>query len=994
MKGNIQFIFCLLMFISTIQAQEWLDIRESGQAQKAISSFQNAEIPWRNEKGRGIKPFERWVNHFELKLDENGNLPEAGRNMQEFQTYLRSNPPSKNRSMKLTWVNRGPFVNPGGLFNGIGRVNAFAQDPKTRTTIYAGAAGGGLWKSIDDGKTWKPLTDNLGSLGVSEIAINPVNTNIIYLATGDGDGGDNNSVGVLKSLDGGETWNKTGLDWSQSQTRLIRGMRLDPNNPNTLVVASTAGIFRSLDEGATFTIEASGNYYDLVVGKDTDSTATFYAATATSVTKSTDAGDRWATSYSISGSRRIALAISTNNPSVVYALSANSTNSGLKGIYKTSDSGTNWELTTATPNILGRTADGSDVGGQGWYDLCLAVHPNNPDIVNVGGIYTWKSIDGGKTWARKTTYVHVDKHSLDYTIDNELWEGNDGGLVKSLDAGESFTDKSYGLVISQMYKVGVSQTDRKLISGFQDNGTKVQTASGGWTNGRGGDGMQCHIDPTNSAILYGSFQYGSLFRSVNNGNSWTSIRNNLPVVGDGAWITPHMADLQNPSKIYAGFKGVWTSDDRGNSWYAISDSFSNANLTILEVSSSDPNVLIAGTSSVLRKTTDGGATWLAIKNPGTGMTSILISPFNPDIMYATRSGYTTNGKVYRSIDGGNTWTNISGSTLPNLPAQHIQFYNNGKNGLFLAMDIGVYFTDDSMNGTWELVSEGLPNVEVRDIDIVRKEGKIVIATYGRGIWEASIEPTKPLCTNAGIPKLVSTNEKEYYAELEWPSASGSFNGYQWTISDKKDNPIDPIFQKEKTVKINSLLPDVNYFFHVRAVCDAMETSAYQTVGPFKLGTNCAPTTITLVASSLQASTTEGTYQWIDCGQNTAVAIAGATTRTFLPSKNGNYAVVTNDGICSDTSDCFMYSLTAIDEEALKNGVSFYPNPTKDKVIITANLGNITSYSVSAINGKELVKNTHNSAELTVDLDKFPAGLYLVKVNMNNNKTQTIKITKE
>jgi photosystem II stability/assembly factor-like uncharacterized protein len=983
MKKLLTTILTCISFASFCQ-QSWIEERESGSNIKAIENFRKAKSQDQNLKN---KPFERWIYKWEDKLDNLGNIPAAGYAKQEFDSYKRSNK-INSRTPKLSWVNRGPIAPLGG----IGRINTMAMDPSNKNIIYAGAAGGGLWKSINDGTTWTPLTDNQASLGVSGICIDPRDSKNIIIATGDADGADNYSVGILKSKDGGATWNTTSLNWSQSSTRLIRGLKVNPLNPDQIFAATTIGIYSSLDNGETWKlVSQSGNFYDLEIAADpTNNTFTCYASTSGSIFKSTD-GAIWNSVYSLSSSQRIALATSLKNPNYVYAIASNNSNSALKGVYRSTDFGSNWEVTATTPNILGRSTTGNDQEGQSWYDLTIAAHPTNPEIVVIGGINNWKSIDGGKRWTVKATNIHVDKHWLEFTSDADLWEGNDGGLYKSTNVGESYVDKSIGLVISQMYKVGVSQTDRKLISGFQDNGTKVQLANGNWQNGRGGDGMQCYIDPTNSNNMYGSFQYGSLYKTSNGGQNWSSIRGSIPWPSDGAWVTPHSLDPQDPNIIYVGYKGVWKSENKGGSWTAISDSFANVNLGILEVAQSNTNVIFAATSSTIRKTEDGGGTWRIMPNPGNSLTSITIDNKSDKIIYATRGGYSGNSKVFKSTNGGQSWTNISGSSLPNLPANHLVTYNNGRNGLFLAMDIGVYYKDDSIT-TWQLVSDGLPNVEVKDIDIVEKEGKLVIATFGRGIWEAKIDPILPYC-EVQIPKLKAFNTANSSLTFSWEAATGSFGSYEWSLSSSPTDRALIVKETADSVELTGLADDENYYFHLRAACSSSQKTAFKVIGPFTLKQLCPQANFKVENGQLVNISGNGNLQWMKCENGQNIEIPGATSTTYRIPESGFYTLSYTNNFCTSKADCQLVTLTNTQDILAENKITYYPNPSTNFVNIESGLSKIKSYELSSLLGAVIKKETTDQNVITIDINSIKAGSYLVKIQLENQKELTVPIIK-
>lgn len=994
-------LFFSVCLISTLSSQKYIQTKEET-INKATIEKMKAEFDdyWDNKvvgKGQGYKQTLRWLNDWEMRLDENGELPAAGRNVLAVEEFKRSNPTSLRNVNAFKWTNLGPSASSGG-YSGLGRINSIGVHPTDEKTLYVGSAGGGLWKTTVGGKSWVPLTDNLGALGVSSIVVEPTNPDIVYIATGDGDGKNNYSVGVLKSFDAGKTWNKTGLDWSTSSVRVIRKMIRHPQDPNVLMVAASNGIWRTLDAGATWTLEISGNYFDLesaIVNEE----VVFYASHATRVFKSTDLGDNWKTLYEITGCNRLAIATTPANGNLIYILASSSSNSGLQGIFKSSDAGETFTKLPGVPNVLSGDASGPAGGGQGSYDLAIAISPIDSNAVHTGGVNHWKSSDGGATWKIKTHWsspnpftVHADKHALEFR-GAVLYEGNDGGVYESRNGGDTWTDLSNNLVISQMYRVGISQSDLALITGLQDNGTKARVLTGGWLDELGGDGMDCHINPINPKEMYGAIQNGELRRTLNGGSNWTDIQNNVPGAPAGAWITPHILDPLDPSIIYAGFGSVFKSLDKGNTWVAISPAFSSSLITLLAVAPSDPKFIYAGTSSSINRTTDGGVTWSKISMVGSDISWIKVHPANPNIIYVSRSNYSGNAKIYQSNDGGTVWTNISGN-LPNIPANCIEFYQNGKNGLFLGMDVGIYYRDDE-NTSWTLVSEGMPNVQIRDIEIQKELGKINVATYGRGMWIGDVAKSIPLCT---APKNgIFQNFDGSSAKVSWSGSTGPVLGYEWEVSDISVAPKTGFPYTDNFIEsINGLEENKTFYLHVRAQCSLTEYTEWFTTSTKLDSKKCGKTTISASTNTLTSSEAGAKYSWYSCSDN--APIAGANQQSFKTPADGRYGLIINHNGCLDTIACIPVSTTGVELDVYNLGLIMSPNPTQNIAMISPSKSTKElsgKWSISVINtlGVEIQKFKVDAGNVEINLNNAPAGSYFIRVFEKEKINKTFKLEK-
>ncbi|QXP60776.1 T9SS type A sorting domain-containing protein [Olleya sp. HaHaR_3_96] len=727
----------------------------------AFNTYWESKDP--DVKGSGYKPFKRWETYWSNFVKEDGTLPNA---LELWNTYLqvkgdKNNQRSSNAVMvdESNWVPVGPFshTNTGSWSPGQGRVNIVIPDPITPTTIYAGAPAGGLWKSTDGGLTWVTTTDDLPQIGVSGIAVDNDNTDVIYIATGDDDAGDTNSVGVMKSVDGGLTWNTTGLNVNNSPFSM-NDIYINPNDSNMLWVATNNGVYRSIDAGMTWSNQnttgtsngTSGlNIRDLKI-KPSDPNI-LYAVSSNAFYISTNAGESFSLSGSglpVGGISRYVIDVTPANPNVVYALASDGS-SNFGGVFKSVNSG-------VTFTQVASVADNGDIfeSTQSWYDLAFAVSDTDENEIYTGVLNIWKGVVNGtqtsftklNDWSApfQSAYSHADIHFLRF-FSGDLYAGTDGGFYKSTNGGTSFTDLTAGMQISQFYRVAVSkQTSDKMVGGLQDNGGHAFN-NGQWQNYYGADGMDTAIDPANSDNFYGFIQNGgSLYTSTSAG---ASIAGNIssPIGEDGNWITP--LAMNSNSELYSGYSALYKLQN--NSWVAVSPSFGE-NIDVLEIDDLDPNIIYVATNSVLRKSINAGLDFSTVQSFNSNITSIEVSNTDSDIIYVSTSG--TNGQVLKSIDGGANFINISNG-LPNVTKNSIKHQAlHPKNPLFLGTSLGVYrYDDDTL--TWEVFNIGLPNVAVTDVEINVIDDKITAATYGRGIWQSEI-PTELSPTDV---RLVAVN---------------------------------------------------------------------------------------------------------------------------------------------------------------------------------------------------------------------------------------------
>lgn len=703
---------------------------------------------------------DRWLWYWERHTDENGYMVSPVQNY--FEALNEGRARQKTTADQSDWKFMGPTTTPGG-YNGLGRINNIEFHPTDPNTYWVATAGGGAWVTTNDGQTWTAMTQQLAVLGTSDIDINPQNPNTIYLCPGDRDGTDTYSIGVLKSTDGGQTWDTTGLVWTRDQFRLTNCLVINPQDTNSLTLAASNGIYKSFDGGQTWT-NVQGGHFKQVIYKPGDSSI-LYAPRYNNnreIYRSTDGGMNWSTVTNFNNARRIELAVTPQDPSIVKAVVCNSQN-GLMGIYHSSNSGASFTQlyspsgSNCNGNLITGNLSGNGCGRQGWYDLTIVINPADSTEVYVGGVNTWGSNDGGKNWSIVNQWysglsgiatVHADKHMHKYhpLVPNRLFECNDGGIYKS-DAPQStlWTDVSDGLGITQFYRNAVTNASNYALGGSQDNGS-FGWDSNIWYNLTGGDGMNCEADPIDSNVFYTAIQYGELRRTVNGGFSFQDISNNIPGNPSGAWITPYKVSPINNQHLVAGYRHVYYSSDRGSNWYSIQGSeitgglaervamsIAGATPTVYALFSDSNEVVFYADSFVAGQTKNFDTIEIPVLYQG-NLSDILPHPTDSGRFWLSYAGY--NSPQFVEYDKG-TWKQIN-TGLPNVPINCIEF-DSSRNVLYVGTDIAVYYNDTSTQGNWASFRKNMPNIEISDLGINYTTQEIWASTYGRGMWNSVLQ---------------------------------------------------------------------------------------------------------------------------------------------------------------------------------------------------------------------------------------------------------------
>ena len=770
-KNNLLFALGVLLFSISLQAQyksnaplasylqnekaERVD-PETGQPLYTLSQISKAAEKYfathdPNRKGSGYKPFKRWENYWQYFTDKDGYILPAEMLYQAYKDKI-TQPNTINDT--ADWSNIGP-VNAGLIryTPGTGRINQMAIDPNNNQVWYAGAPSGGLWKSFDAGQSWDPIFDEYPQIGVSGIAIDETNSDIIYIATGDDDALDSYSIGVMKSTDAGLTWQETGLTASNmGRNNALNEIVIHPTDNNIIYVAGSNGFYKSTDAGENFDRSPFGG---ISVKDVTDfrlnpgNPDIIYAVTNDGFYISTDGGDNFVASTSTvlpDDFGRAVIGVSPSSPNSVYVLYADTGSNDyvFQGLYRSNDDGATFTKTAQSADIL--------ESSQAWFDLAIAVDPEDINTIYVGCLNIWKSTNGGNIFGRlnqwsvnNEAFSHADIHTLKF-FNNILYAGTDGGLYSSADGGNTFTDYSNnGIMTSQFYRMGMARDDAgKMVGGTQDNAGFVYN-NNQWNTWTGGDGMDYEIDPTNSNIAYGFTQFGSTL--------WITSQNgqNLGYADapeQGNWITP--LTINSNGEVFSGFQAVYKLNSGG--WTKLSDNLTGSSIDDLEASPNNPNILYAAEADRLFISEDGGENFRGITQFDNPISDIAVNSNDNRVVYVTTSNRVgsaeyqqpANPKVMKVIvpeTGNAEKIDITGD-LPDNQAFFAIVHQprDLKNSIYLGTSLGVYRTDDELivEGLWEDYSNNLPNTAVSDLEISVKDATIAASTYGRGIFTSPI----------------------------------------------------------------------------------------------------------------------------------------------------------------------------------------------------------------------------------------------------------------
>lgn len=792
--------FILLMSGAGLMGQLIMPQGRSDQGPYTFKDAMKAYDEWAsvpaNLEQKGWKAYGRFMEFNRSRLNPDGNPADAS----VFLTEVAKVQAEKQIMAKMKtgngWSPVGPDKRPPSTetysSHGVGRINCIAFHPTDPLIYWVGVAQGGVWKTTDGGETYTPLTDDLPILRISDIAVNPKNPDNIFISVCDyayigaalnTDSRKRHShygLGVYRTDDGGITWSPTGLTRNQADldASLIRRIFFHPTQAGTLIAAGTTGIFKSTDDGATWHSVSNSAIWD--IEQDFNNGLVIYATAGNvrsfgggspKLLKTTDFGETWViknTGWPADPNfGRTEIGLTPQNSDYIYVLTAD-INGGFYGLYRSTDGGETWTARNT------QEANGVNIldNYQGWYDLAILVDPKNKERLYVGGLNMNASSDGGLSWTAVSDWVfsaanftlHADQHQYKYNpVDKKYYACHDGGVARTDTIipgtrpdgnwATTWQERSNGMIITSFYRIGLCEMfPGYVVGGAQDN-SSFYNRNGDWINFIGGDGMDCMINPDNPDIVYGSSQYGSLVRSDDGGDSFRWIG---PDVGGekGEWTTPMIQDMNNPNIIFTGYGNVYKSIDKGDHYTKISNFpvisgvDRPAEISALVMYPGNNNTLYAASrirydfpaKTKLWATQDGGTRWTNIIDgipDSLYITSLAVNGSDSLDLWVTFGGFLPGEKVYRTLDGGATWINMS-LDLPNIPVNTVVHQEGyGNDVVYIGTDAGVYYYTEE-TGAWTLYSNLLPNVVISELEIHASTRKLYAATFGRGIWMANL----------------------------------------------------------------------------------------------------------------------------------------------------------------------------------------------------------------------------------------------------------------
>lgn len=632
--------------------------------------------------------------------------------------------------------------NPSVQTTGMGRVSQLVYHPKDSNIMFAITASGGVFKSANEGATWRPISDDMPQTACASLAINPLNPKVMILGTGDANynGG---GLGVWRTDNGGLTWyqSTTGLG-----NQLVSYIRYTPNDTNTLIAACFNGIYKSTDGGKNWAKKTTVNtsYRDLYYRPQSNSI--LYAATNTFFYRSYDNGNTW-TQSNINPSitcAGIKIGVCPSDTNKLYCVVWKSGGtSPFGGVYKSTNNGISFTFQADTPNILGYSSNGSSMDGQGAYNLAIAVDPVNSNTLYLAGICIWKSTNEGVNFTMKSPWaygVHADKHGYLFSPfnANKLFVYHDGGLDRTTDGGNKWTTLEDGLSASEFYKMGNSLLyNDYIIGGLQDNGMDVAIDKKFFTV-RGGDwGGDFAFDAFDSSMLY---ENGGIKRNIVS-NATAGIN------GQGGIYAVHPKDSNVLFEITTNLyrtNNLRANPASGVTWSQITSISGNTTPKALAYSKNAKGTFyMAYNTQNLYRSIDVNSvapTFTTVAFPfrsGEQIKQIETCDYDSNIVIVV----TNQSRILRSNDKGNNWSSLN----KNLPAVTvIKFLLDQKStdsSMYAATAFGVYYRNKFYKN-WINFSNGMPTVaQISDMEIMSDgtdKGRLHIATYGRGIWQSDL----------------------------------------------------------------------------------------------------------------------------------------------------------------------------------------------------------------------------------------------------------------
>lgn len=683
-------------------------------------------------------------------------------------------------SNAVDWTEFGPAPIDSDSDLYTGRISAVAPSSTDANRLYVAGASGGVWRTTDGGANWTPLTDQLPTCAIGALATPQDNDQIIYAGSGEANYANHSlyGLGLFKSTDSGDTWSVLAANVfagrtfsriivSHADSNVVFAAIGSPGGFSPIANAGKGhplesgplGIFRSTDAGASWTHLTNGipAVAATDLAQDPADADTLYAAighifgnAGNGVYKSVDGGDSW---VKLAGGLpanpgRISVAVAPSMPQRLYALvtlPSDATGGGAStdNVYRSDNGGATW-----TP-----THPGNFQATYGWFLSTVVVHPSDPDLFLVGGLSLLRSSNGGSIYD-DVTPPHVDIHALAYDAAGRLICGDDGGVHRSQDNGNSWIDLNTGLGIVQFYPgLSLHPTNPDFVlGGTQDNGTNLRVSALDWVHRLGGDGGYTALHPANPSSMFAEFQgTGNLYRSLNGGASFSLARTGIVLSDRNCFVPPVTYSPSSSTTLLYGTHRVYRSTNNGTNWSPISGDLtggSPAAIRGLIIAPSNAQTVYASTNDGrVLVSTDGGVNFTLSLTGISGWPRVkremAVDPINDALAYLAVARFGTN-QVLRTQNKGGSWSPIDGD-LPNVPVNTVAGHRfDGQPLVFAGTDAGVYLTCNG--GTnWDKVGDELPHAPVMDLIVDSAHDRLVAGTLGRGVWTVSLPDETSFC---------------------------------------------------------------------------------------------------------------------------------------------------------------------------------------------------------------------------------------------------------
>ncbi len=721
---------------------------------------------WTRKDEKAYKQFERWAYIWKDRINPDGTFPskEQGLTAKELADLLlkKNNMRAPSSLSANSWELVGPSVNVNqnnyDAYPGMGRINVVAVDPTDEEIMYAGAAAGGIWKTTDGGNNWTPVGDQFAGMGVTDIIIDPNNTNNIFVATGDEDGFQINSIGIYKSTNGGNTWEATGLIYNLNERKFIRDLAFYPENSHKIFALTKNDILVSNDSGNTWQAanvdyspyNAFTAYFQTIIFDPDNPSKVIVSDIWGGIYYSTDGGSNFDLNDGLAGGNNTVyykLTSTPNDPDYFYGLDKD----GNFMKFRFNMNNTENDMVSST------TID--EFNSQGGYNIAIAVSPTDKNNIIVGGVRGYTSKNNGDSFKLKLDpydekldllgnfYVHPDHHHMSFLSNGTtVIDGHDGGVHKGEFTADSWTDISNGLVITQSYNIAVTQTQNgdDFMMANQDNDGFSKVLKDGerqWVAAASGDGTAAGIDYTNSDIRYLGGTSGTLYRTndgyASSAYSSENVTKILSSTSFAAFVSPMEIHPTNPATIYAAHGDILKSTNRGDDWESLNSGISPITYINLSPYNNTIQICVVDRNGNAKHSVNDGGSWESLSKPSGLLFNSVVAKPNAETLYATVTGYTDGSKVFKSTDGGNSWENISDG-LPNVAMKRIVLKTDEDNEtLFVGTELGVYWKNNTMS-SWEKLGDNLPNVIVNDLRINYADQDLYIGTFGRSMWKINV----------------------------------------------------------------------------------------------------------------------------------------------------------------------------------------------------------------------------------------------------------------